>query len=209
MNQEQSHPISRQEALAALGEIDRVREHMRRTLAAGSMAPMLILWGVIWLVGFATEQFMAHAYRTWVVLDLLGIAGSMYLGMSGRSSAVKGPGDGRIGASWIILFSYAILWSFLLFPSEMISAGGWGSYGPVLERKMALLWVTVCMFAYVVMGVWLDRFLLWLGGLVTLLSLAGFYFEPQYFFLWVAVTGGGSLVISGLFIRKFWAASHV
>ena len=60
------------------------------------------------------------------------------------------------------------------------------------------------MFAYVIMGLWLDRFLLWLGVLVTVTTLIGFFFAPHYFFLWAAAAGGGSLVVSGAFIRKFW-----
>jgi hypothetical protein len=208
MNSEQSHPVTRQEALSALEEIDRVRDHMRRTLAAGAMAPMLILWGVIWTIGFAGEQFMPQAYRLWLVLDLVGVAATFYLGSRPQGSAIKAPGGLRVFASWAVLFAFAALWSFLLYPSEMLHGSDVGAYGPALERKMALLWVTVCMFGYVVMGLWLDRFLLWLGALVTIATLAGFLFEQQYFFLWAAVAGGGSLVLSGLFIRKSWRVAH-
>lgn len=213
MTLDPNHPITRQEAQSALDEIDRVRHHMRRTIAAGSMAPMLILWGIVWILGFSAEQFIPHAYRLWLALDLVGVAGSFVLGSRSRTSAVKGsgqcPGHGRIFGSWLILLGYAILWSFLLVPSGLLHGSGGAAYGPILERKMAVLWVTVCMFAYVVMGLWLDRFMLWLGALVTAATLIGFLFEQQYLFLWVAVTGGGSLVVSGVFIRKFWTVPHV
>jgi len=204
MTSEHNPPITRQEALSALEEIDRVRDHVRRTLAGGAMAPML----VIWLVGFAFEQFIPNAYRLWVVIDLIGIACSFYLGAFSRNAPVKGSGGARIGVSWLILFGYATLWSVLLYQSATASGPGWTAYGPMLERKMALLWVSVCMFAYVIMGLWLDRFLLWLGALVTAATLVGYLFEQRYFFLWVAAAGGGSLIVSGLFIRKFWKTAH-
>jgi hypothetical protein len=208
MNKESNSPVTRQEALSALDEIERVSHHVRRTLATGVMSSMLILWGVIWIAGFSAEQFAPHAYRVWLALDAIGIAVSLFLGVWSRKPAVEGPSPGRIGACWLILFAYAALWSFLLVPSGALSGPGWAGYAPVLEQKMALLWVTVCMFAYVVMGLWLDRFLLWLGLLVTVASLAGFFFVQPYFYLWVAVAGGGSLVVSGLFIRKAWGATR-
>jgi hypothetical protein len=208
MNSESNTPVTRQEALSALGEIDRVRNHVRRTLAAGVMSAMLILWGVIWIVGFSAEQFVPHAYRVWLALDAVGITASLFLGVWSRKPTVDGPSSGRIGACWLVLFAYAALWSFLLVPSGALSGPGWADYAHVLEQKMALLWVTVCMFAYVVMGLWLDRVLLWLGILVTVASVAGFFFLQPYFFLWVAITGGGSLVVSGLLIRKTWGANH-
>jgi hypothetical protein len=60
------------------------------------------------------------------------------------------------------------------------------------------------MFGYLVMGLWLGRFFLWLGLLVTATTLVGYYFVSDYFFLWMALTGGGSLIAAGVFIRKFW-----
>jgi len=172
------------------------------------MSSMLVLWGVIWIAGFTAEQFVPHAYRLWLALDVVGITISLVLGFRSGKGPAQGPGPGRIGASWLILFGYAVLWCYLLVPSGVLDGSGWAAYGPVLERKTALLWVTVCMLAYVIMGLWLDRFLLWLGVLVTVAALAGFFFVQPYFFLWVAITGGGSLVVSGLFIRKAWGANH-
>jgi hypothetical protein len=210
MNSETNPPITRQEAASALDEIDRVRHRVRKTLAAGIMSSMLVLWGVLWIAGFTAEQFVPNAYRVWLALDVIGIAISLALVVRSRRSPAQGtgPGHGRIGASWLILFGYAVLWCYLLVPYGLLNGSGWAAYGPVLERKMALLWVTVCMLAYVLMGLWLDRFLLWLGAVVTLAALVGFLFVQPYFFLWVAVTGGGSLVVSGLFIRKVWGTNH-
>ena len=62
------------------------------------------------------------------------------------------------------------------------------------------------MFMYVVMGLWAGRLLFWLGVVMTLLIVSGFflfYLQPA-FWLWLAVLGGGTLAGTGLYIRKAW-----
>lgn len=203
MDSEQTLPVTPEEARFALEEIDRVGRHIRKTIGTGRAAPMLILWGAIWVIGFAGQQFLPHAYRIWLGLDVVGIAIS-FLSRWNRGTPIKNPQNARIGFSWMILFIFAALWCSLIAPWEMSHTPDWSAYGPFMERKMSLLWVTVCMFAYMIMGLWLDRFFLWLGGIVTLIALIGYFFITDYFFLWIAVAGGGSLIVSGVFIRKFW-----
>jgi hypothetical protein len=203
MESEPTLPVTPDEARFALEEIDRVGRHIRKTIGTGRAAPMLILWGSIWVVGFTGQQFLPHSYRLWLGLDAVGIAISFFSRWN-RSTPIKHPHNARIGFSWMILFIFAGLWCSLISPWEMSHADAWSAYAPFMERKMALLWVTVCMFAYMIMGLWLDRFFLWLGGIVTLLALVGYFFIRDYFFLWIAIAGGGSLIASGVFIRKFW-----
>jgi hypothetical protein len=204
MDSEQLHPISAEEARSSLAEIDRIGCHIRRTIAAGRSAYLLILWGSIWIIGFLAEQFFrASGSRLWLGLDAIGIAAS-FLTRWRRNAPVKDPNNTRIGLSWMVLFLYAALWCSLIAPWEIAHNPGWLAYAPFMERKMALLWVTVCMFAYVLIGLWLDRFFLWLGGLVTLAAVLGYFFIAHYFFLWIAIAGGGSLIVSGLFIRNSW-----
>jgi hypothetical protein len=202
MNTNSNGPVSREEARSALEEIDRVGIQVRRSIAAGSMASMLMLWGVIWMIGFSAQQFIAHADRLWLVLDVAGLAATFLL--ASRKSPIKGSSFGRIWISWLVLFVYAAFWCGLLVPQGMAHGSGWAAYGPVLERKMTVLWVTVCMFAYVIMGLWLDRVLSWLGALITVWTLVAFYFAPNYFYLWIAIGGGGALVASGAFIWRCW-----
>jgi hypothetical protein len=60
------------------------------------------------------------------------------------------------------------------------------------------------MFGFVMFGLWVGRFFVWLGLLVTALILIGYRYSGDYFNLWMAITGGGALIVSGVFIRKFW-----
>jgi hypothetical protein len=74
----------------------------------------------------------------------------------------------------------------------------------MLDHKLTAYFSIVPMFAFVLFGLWIGRFLVWIGLVVTALILLGYYFLPGYFYLWMAMTGGGTLLLSGIFIRKFW-----
>jgi hypothetical protein len=60
------------------------------------------------------------------------------------------------------------------------------------------------MFAYVVGGLWFGRFFTWLGMAVTGLILLGVFAWPEWSDLWTGFAGGGSLVLAGLYVRRFW-----
>ena len=62
----------------------------------------------------------------------------------------------------------------------------------------------VAMQAYVVAGLWIDSYLLWLGIAVTVLILLGLFLFPAVFWLWMAIFGGGSLIATGFYVRHFW-----
>ncbi len=207
METEKLAPITPDAARASLAEVDRVVTLTRQTIATSCTTPLFILWGIIWVIGFtATQFFPAWAFRLWLGLDLAGIAGSVLLGSSFRQAPVKGLnlGLGLISLAWLALLGYGALWAALLGPWELSHGSAWAVQGPLLGRKLAAFAATVCMFGYVVMGLWLGRFLLWLGLLVTAATVLGYYFAGDYFFIWMAFTGGGSLIAAGVLIRKFW-----
>jgi hypothetical protein len=205
MDTKQPAPITQEEALASLQEIDRVIARIRKAIASAGCAPMLILWGFIWIIGFGTMQFFPEVTgRLWAVLDTTGIVISILFGIRAHRSRIHGLEQGRIALSWLVLLAYGALWVYLLWPWEMSHRSGWRAFEPLMMRKQTAFWPTLCMFGYVAMGLWLDRFLLWLGVLVTVATLVGYCLVPDHFYLWIAATGGGSLVATGIFIRKFW-----
>jgi hypothetical protein len=40
--------------------------------------------------------------------------------------------------------------------------------------------------------------------LVAALALIGYYFIPDYYYLWIAILGGGGMILLGLYIRYRW-----
>jgi len=206
MDNDTPPPVSKEDALASLGEIDRIMSETRKNIAAGSSGPIIILWGVVWFVAYGTTQFFPRwSNWTWTVADIVGIGGSILLSPAFRKTPVKTASQWQRGAAWFILFGFALLWIRILCPWEMSSNRAiWVSIVPLLARKISAFMATVAMFAYILAGLWLDRFFIWLGALVTVATLIGYLYIKDYFYLWMAITGGGSLIVGGVFIRKFW-----
>jgi hypothetical protein len=204
--------ISREQAQSYLEQIQAVSEQTKKRIAAGSTAPQLILWGAIWfiayivtylsyLLGFETYSYSARltdrismginiAGLCWLALIPIGIAASWILAV--RKSPTKSAHDRRWGFCWLILFVYGGVWLALLRPSN--------------EYQTSAFFASLAMFAYVVTGFWVDRVLLWLGIVVTLVILFCFYLFLSHpvFWLSMALLGGGTLAGTGLYIRLRW-----
>ncbi len=203
MNDQPLVSPTQDEARASLADIDRVAAQARVAIAQGPSAPILILWGCIWAVADITTQFHPLTMSwLWSILDLIGIGGTWWFAAHGVR--VKRPGAWRYGVFWGVIFFYAILWLNLLVPMQWPQTQAqWVDFWPTY-RRITAYFHTIPMFAYVIGGLFTGRYFIWLGALVTVLILIGYCFVTHYFFLWLAITGGGSLIFSGVFIRKFW-----
>jgi hypothetical protein len=60
------------------------------------------------------------------------------------------------------------------------------------------------MLCYVIAGIWFDLYLLWLGLIIAALILVGLFVFSAFFWLWIAVFGGGTLILTGVYVRYFW-----
>jgi hypothetical protein len=184
--------ITPSEAEEALAAIRNVSQQMRRALNAWGIAYHLIIWGIIWLIGFTCSQFIlapAAAGYIWMGLDLVGAGLSWYFGIK-MGRRFRSPFGARVGLFWLALMVYGFL-------------GMWFVH-PVNAREGALLLVIFLMFAWVAMGIWVETRISWLGLFVTALALIGYFFLPDFFFIFMAVLGGGSLLGTGLYILRNW-----
>jgi len=197
--------VTKQEAQDSLNEIHDVIYQTRLAIGRSGSSSILILWGVIWVIGYSVGQFVPKwAGLIWAPLVLIGSIGSWIGGSRSRPAGARGGFGLRIGIAWLVLFAYASLWVCLLHPAHLPSGVEWANYQPINDRQIGAFFATVPMFAYVVGGLWLGRFFVWLGAIVTALTIAGYCLLPGWFNLWMAFTGGGSLIVAGLFIRKYW-----
>ncbi len=202
--------ISKQQAQDSLNQIENVAVQTRRKIAASSAGPILIIWGTIWFVAYLgtylsyffewKEYHLQMGNRisasfviaslVWPVLIVIGVAASWFIAT--RKAPTRNVHNKRLGLTWLILFVYSNVWLVLLAP--------WNEY------QISAFAASLPMFAYIIMGLWMDRFLLWLGVVVTLLIIAGFFlfhFHPL-FWLWMAVLGGGTLAGTGFYIQIRW-----
>jgi len=192
--------VTEKQAQEALQDVESVAKSVQRKLAYGIAGPILVLWGVVWIVCFALTHFAPQvAGWGWIVGNSLGIVGSLYIGTRGaRAGAVRSESSKRMGWKlfwfWFLLFIYGDIWLAVLRP--------WRG------EQLGMFLVTLVMFAYVVMGLWLEmRFMLWLGLAVTVLAGAGYVFSflvPGYLNLWLGLTGGSALAASGLYLTLRW-----
>jgi len=203
MTEETLPAPSRDEAHAALAAVSQTIADTRRIVASSVSGPIIILWGCIWMTADIVLQYRPELMgQVWGVLDFVGGFGSWYLAVHYKQD-VKIRRNWRFGVFWLVLFGFGGLWVYLLVPWNLLeSAPAQESFA--MMRKIEAFSHTLPMFAYVIGGLWMGRFFVWLGLLVTALIVAGYLWMPDHFCLWLAFTGGGSLIIGGLFIRKFW-----
>lgn len=191
--------ISKQEAQDSLDQIQTVFQQTRKKIASSYVSPFLILWGLFWTAAFlGTHFFPAWASLIWIGLCGISFIVTWWIGWRQFRSAnpVKTPATEKTGWCifwfWALLFLYIFIWHSILRPSHAV-------------QQNAFI-CTAIMFAYVVMGLWFKSYyMLWLGIAVTCTTLVGFYLIPTgYYRLWMALTGGGAILGTGLYIRLFW-----
>jgi hypothetical protein len=189
--------VSQQDAAESLDLIHQTAAKTRRAVSASYAGNLLILWGLIWLAGFTAMYVSPH--RGWIVfagLDGLGISSTLLLCRKWPVRTLAGGGSvssaaRRMLVFGLVLLAYAGLWVLLLRPIG----------GILLGTFLA----TVVMMGYVVIGLWSgSTFMIVLGLVVTGLTILGYYALPGCFNLWMAVTGGGALLGTGLYIRIRW-----
>lgn len=185
--------ISQQEAQQSLRDIEAVMTHTRRALAHGGGPYYMLLWGTIWFLGFGLSQFASADVIGWgwALLDTLGALLSVWIGFT-QSRRVRSTTLGpRLGLFWLALFGYAFIWMWLQPPAS--------------GMQLALMLTLYTMFGYVVMGLWLHINLsVGVGLAVSAIAVATYFLLPGWFYLTMAVLGGGTLFASGWVMLKRW-----
>lgn len=191
--------ISKEEARNSLDQIQATATRTRQTIAASYDSGLLIMWGSIWIAAFlGTHYFGAWAGYIWMVLAGIGLAVTLVVCWNQFRTAkpIKVPTAEKIGWRifwfWTLLFVYIFIWLAILRPYRAI--------------QLNAFICTAIMFAYVVTGLWFRTYyMLWLGLLVTCITMAGLYvIPPSYYCLWMAPTGGAAFLATGLYIRFRW-----
>jgi len=204
MHEEPNPPPNRDEARATLAAIDATRIETRRNIGSNEFGPNLIWCGLLWIVAWGYVQFLpGHAYLLGVIAVTFFVAFGVMKKF--RPSPVKEAPNLRVAALLLVILVYAVIFWVLLQPQGMPKILPLTDV--VMEaRKFAVYLVIVAMFFNVIMSLTLrpNRFFVGLGLLMTALILVGYYFVPAWFNLWMGLVGGGTFILSGIFIRKFW-----
>lgn len=187
--------ISPTEAEEALVVIQAIMRKTRRAISASGAYGFLIVWGIVWLLGFLGSQFLPQesAGYAWMGLDALGGIASAIIGIRlnrGVRSSASSINGKRIGWFWLLLTLYcgAVLWVA----------------GPVDGKQLAMLIILFVMVGWLAMGLFLSFYTIWPGLIITALALIGYFLLPGIFYLWMALLGGGGMIALGLYIRSRW-----
>lgn len=191
-------PITQDEAKEALADIDQVAQQTRRAVAGGPLSANLLLWGVIWMLGFALSYlFPTRTGSIWALLTPLGLASTVLTGIHHHRRRVVQSEQalmvlGQISLFWLAAITYALTLGLLI---------------PVRHgADQLVLIVCIMMLAYVVMGIWLrSPILSGIGIVITAATLVGrVSVPPRSFMLWMAIFGGGGLFLPGLYVKLRW-----
>ncbi|HTQ13317.1 MAG TPA: hypothetical protein VMH86_05515 [Rhizomicrobium sp.] len=180
--------VTKQEAEDALRDIARTE---RRTVSLKSYQmswPHLIIWGVVWGIGYGAMALSVNWAPLWAVLTLSGCAASFaagYLMSRGRNKSF----DARFLWTFLAIFAFVSAVFAILPP---LSGAQYGAFFPIL----------VALY-YALIGIWSRGWrMLALGALLAALTLYGFFHQAAHFESYMAAVGGAGLILGGLWLRS-------
>jgi hypothetical protein len=177
--------ITEEDARSALRLVDEAGQRSATLRRYQKAAPHLILWGCVYAVAFTVSDVRPDfAALTWLVLVPAAVAGDMLISRHGRGTV-----------RWDLFAGLFVL--FFVF----ITATAW-IMRPHHPNQMAAFVPLVAAAAYIVLGIAFGRRLVFTGIALGVVTLAGFFVLPSIFMLWMAVAGGGALVLGGLWLRR-------
>jgi hypothetical protein len=191
--------VTRDEAAQALKEIGQAGGKMRRLSLYADLAPMFLLWGLIWLGANLVTEFRPDlSNRAWMIGSLiLGTPLTLYFVVrharrAGARIRQAGGDPKALGNRFALLG--AITWAFC----ASIMAVAFPLNGRQIDAFMSLLFA----FGYAIGGVFGGWRLIAIGAVAAAAILFGYFFLDQHFYLWMGLVGGGALFAGGLWLRK-------
>ncbi len=190
--------ISKQDAGDALDVIHDSEQRIREHKGNREASPFFIVWGVVWIIAnLVTELTPRLAGRVWLAGVVIGAAMTIWLAVSqSRRRAAQNAYTAReraaIGRRATMLG--LTLWAF--FPAML--AVLWPLSAQQNNAFISLTWA----FIYMASGAWLGKRMFVTGAATAIAVLVGFFLVKEHYFLWMAVFGGGSLLLAGFWLRK-------
>ena len=184
-------PISTEDAADALKNIALVQRRASILRGYERGAPHVILWGLIWVVGYGLSDVVPSiAGPTWLVLNVVGVAGSFLLGRAAVVSVPKaGEGYGRRFAAFsATMLAFVLATYYVMKPSDAVQ---FGAFPPLLVATI-----------YIVLGIWRGARWSASGVVLGVCTVMGLALFKEHFMLWMAAVGGGTLLVTGFWLRR-------
>ncbi|NLY57607.1 MAG: hypothetical protein GX071_03675 [Gammaproteobacteria bacterium] len=175
-----------EEAAQALREIDAIKHRAAGFQDYRAESSQLILWGLVYLAGFSlTACFPQHALLVWVLAVFAGMGLGAYLAF-------------RSGLGVGILWRYiALILAILAFVIALYVV-----FWPITVEQSAMPGPLLVAVLYILRGIQLRPRYTVIGSVLGLLSMFGYVFLLPVFWPWMAMACGGTLILSGLWLRS-------
>ena len=184
--------VTKAEAAEALAAVRRSESAMRSAFRAYHGHYCLWLWGVLWIAMAMLAQFRGIAgIRLFPWISLGGGIASFAIGFY-QANQVRFPVDRRFFGALTAVLGFSILWPFLFRPAS-----------PSPHLIFTYIGLVVA-HLYILAGLWFDSYMVWLGAILAVLLLVGFIWVTSAFWIWIAVCCGGTLLLTGFYVRYFW-----
>jgi hypothetical protein len=185
--------ISTQQAAEALKEAAIAEKRSRSAYSYSQSAPHCFVWGAVWFLGYGAEALMSMAHLPgiwvgwwWMALSFAGAAASIVIGRG--QSARNGRPSWRFGVLFLIIWLYFFASFSVMHPHSEQQVG---AYIPLLFAAI-----------YAAIGLWLGLRYILVGAFMAAATLGAYFFLRDYFFFWMALVGGGSLILTGFWLRR-------
>jgi len=180
--------ITSHEAGKTLEDIKAVSRRSGLAYGYREASPHLLLWGVIWALGYGLPAAGLAGYGIWPWLVVSGIIGSFWFSRP-RKQAKPLRFDWRYGGS---------VAAGLIFIAGLFSV-----FMPVSGQQIGTVIPLIVGVAYLQLGIWTRGMRIALIGLVvTAAALYAYHGAREIFDLLMAITGGGGLILGGLWLRR-------
>ena len=176
------------EAADTLRDIEATGRRSGEAFGYRMSGPYFILWGLVWLVGYAGSDLLpSRAGLIWLVASLVGAIGSVAVSRTiGKNKSAQ--------TGWRVFFLVVIVAAFVLASYTVM----W----PVSPMQQAAFVPLIAAGAYTAVGLWAGVRWIVAGVAIAILTLGGFFLMREHFGLYMAAVGGGGLIVAGLWMRS-------
>jgi FtsH-binding integral membrane protein len=180
--------IDSKQASEALTEIDEIVRRVRQSRIYNLASLMLIMWGALVFAGYvATFLSPRNGGIVWIVIYVMGIAGSFVISRYDHAREGVRTFDARMLAAFALFVAFGIFCSW---------------FGHFTPRQLGTFWPIYFMLVYIIAGLWVGYAFVAIGASITALTLVGYFLVGDWFEPWMAVVNGGGLVLGGLWMRR-------
>jgi hypothetical protein len=185
--------ISAEQAAQALKDADATARRSAEAYNYSKSAPYCFLWGIIWLLGYGAEALFPPGHPAWTWLNWwwsgLSITGAAISVAIGSTRKARRPGHSwRMTTLFLIIWLFSIALFAVLHPKDSMQIG---AFFPLLFAAI-----------YAAIGLWMGLRYILVGVFMAAATLGAFFFLPAYFYHWMALVGGGSLLLTGYWMRQ-------